>query len=154
MRISTALIPALVLSMFILIPGTHAGEVDGLIVKQSPHSAAATLDKLENIMKSKGITIFARVNHAAGAAKVDLDLAPTELLIFGNPKLGTPLMQKSRTTGIDLPMKALAWEENGQTFLAYNDPAYLKDRHGADVAPVLKKIAGALDNLTNAAIKP
>jgi uncharacterized protein (DUF302 family) len=115
-----------------------------------------TLDKLAGILKDKGITVFARVDHAEGAAGVGLDLPATQLLIFGNPKLGTPLMQAGRTAAIDLPMKALAWQDaDGQVHLAYNDPAYIADRHGLDGAEsVIAKMSGALDKLTDAATKP
>ena len=127
----------------------------GTISKKSAHSVAATIDKLEGILKEKGLTIFARIDHAAGAKKAGLELRPTELLVFGNPKLGTPLMRASQTTALDLPQKALAYQaESGDVFLVYNDPAYLSSRHkieGAD--PVLKKITGALDAFTSAAVK-
>lgn len=127
----------------------------GTISKKSTHSVAATIDKLEGILKEKGLTIFARIDHAAGAKKAGLELRPTELLVFGNPKLGTPLMKASQTTALDLPQKALAYQaESGDVFLVYNDPAYLSSRHkieGAD--PVLTKITGALDAFTSAAVK-
>ena len=128
---------------------------NGLVVKESTRSVTETISLLEETLKSKGITIFARVDHTAGAAKVDLDLRPTELLIFGNPKLGTPLMQTNQTTGIDLPLKALAYEDaNGKVLLVYNDPAYLNARHGLDEkAKVLEKISGALNNFTDVATK-
>jgi len=127
----------------------------GMISKKSAHSVAATIDKLEGILKEKGLTIFARIDHAAGAKKAGLEMRPTELLVFGNPKLGTPLMKASQTTALDLPQKALAYQaESGDVFLVYNDPAYVSSRHkieGAD--PVLKKITGALDAFTSAAVK-
>lgn len=127
----------------------------GMISKKSAHSVAETIDRLEKILTEKGLTIFARVDHAAGAKKAGLELAPTQLLIFGNPKLGTPLMKASATTALDLPQKALAHQTaSGDVFLTYNDPAYLSSRHkieGAD--KVLKKITGALDKFTSAAVK-
>ena len=106
-------------------------------------------------MQKKGLTIFARVDHAAGAKKAGLDMKPTELLIFGNPKMGTPLMLAKRTIGVDLPLKALAWQDDaGKVWLGYIDPAALKARHGlAGRDEVFKKMTGALDKLTNAAIK-
>lgn len=130
----------------------HAGP-DGLIMKKSNHSVDKTLDRLAEMLEAKGLTIFARVDHAAGAAKVDLDLPATQLLIFGNPKLGTPLMQSNRTIAIDLPQKALAWKDGeGQVWLAYNDPAYLAERHDiADRQAVRDKIAKALDTFTTKA---
>lgn len=130
----------------------QAGE--GLAIKASPYSVSQTIDRLEAIFKKKGITVFARIDHAAGAAKVGKSLPPTELIIFGNPKLGTPLMESSRKIGIALPLKILAWEDNGKVKIAYTKPSQLARRYGVvDRDPVLHKIAGALNNLTNAAIK-
>ncbi|MGH1480408.1 MAG: DUF302 domain-containing protein [Geminicoccales bacterium] len=128
---------------------------EGLVVKPSNHSVSDTIDRLQNVLEEKGLTIFARVDHQAGAAGADLELRPTELLIFGNPKLGTPLMTGAQTTAIDLPQKALAYEdESGNVFLAYNDVGYLMARHDIkDRDEVLGKIRGALDNFTNAATK-
>lgn len=127
-----------------------------LVVKASAHGVAETLDRLEAIFKKKGITVFARVDHAAGARKVGKDMAPTQLLIFGNPKIGTPLMLSNRTIGIDLPLKVLAWKDAaGKVWLAYNDPAYLKGRHGiTDRDKVFAKMTGILAKLTDAATKP
>jgi len=128
---------------------------DIVVTKKSPHSVTKTLDRLANILTAKGITVFTRVDHAAGAKTVEMDLPPTQLLIFGNPKLGTPLMQANRAVGLDLPMKALAWQDdNGQVFLSYTAPAALEQRHGlSERAAIFKKMTGALNNLTNAAIK-
>jgi len=128
----------------------------GLIVKTSAHDVATTLDRLEAVMKKKGITIFARIDHAAGAQKIGATLAPTQLLIFGNPKLGTPMMQSNQVIGIDLPLKVLAWQgADGKVRVAYNDPAYLAKRHEiADRDAVVKKMSGALNKLTDVATKP
>lgn len=125
----------------------------GLIVKPSAHGVTETLDRLEAVLKKKGVTVFARVDHAAGAKKAGLALAPTQVLIFGNPKLGTPLMQSNRAIGIDLPLKVLAWKDgNGKVWLAYNDPAYLAKRHAiADRGPVFAKMAKILGKLTDIA---
>jgi uncharacterized protein (DUF302 family) len=130
-----------------------AAAPEGMVVKSSPHSVNETLDKLEAALKKNGIRVFARVDHAAGAAAVDLELPATQLLIFGNPKLGTPLMQAERSVAIDLPMKALAYADaDGRVHLAYNDPAYLAERHGIeDREAVIRKMTGALDKLTDAA---
>lgn len=127
---------------------------DSLIVKQSAHSVADTLDRLEGILKKQGLTIFARIDHAAGAKKAGMDIKPTQLLVFGNPKMGTPLMQSNRRIAIDLPIKVLAWEdEKAAVWIAYNDPAYLKSRHQiTDKDPVFGKMTGALGKLTDAAI--
>jgi uncharacterized protein (DUF302 family) len=96
---------------------------DGLITIASSYEPTDTMNLLEAELKAKGLTIFARVDHAAGAAKVGLPLRPTELLIFGNAKGGTPLMQADQTVGIDLPLKALVWQDaSGKTWLSYNDP--------------------------------
>ena len=124
---------------------------DGLITKQSAHSVEITIDRLEAAVKAKGLNVFARVDHQQNAAGMGLEMRPETLLIFGNPKIGTPLMIASPSVGIDLPVKALAYEdEGGKVYLVYNDPAYLKARHkikGGD-GP-LAKMAGALDGLTN-----
>jgi uncharacterized protein (DUF302 family) len=89
------------------------------------------MDRLEAEVKAKGITVFARIDHAAGAAAVALSLRPTEVLIFGNAKGGTPLMQSVQTIGIDLPLKALVWQDAaGGTWLSYNDPGWIAQRHG------------------------
>lgn len=142
----------LVVSMLFLAPA-HAAAL--MVVKQSPYSVSKTLDRLTTIMKKKGITIFARVNHGAGAKSVGLELKPTELLIFGNPKLGTPLMQAKREIGVDLPLKALAWQDDaGKVWLGYTKPNALKARHGVSGRDeVFKKMTGVLDKLTSAAVK-
>lgn len=133
---------------------TPASAGEGLVVKASPYSVAETIDRLEAIFKKKGITVFARIDHAAGAAKIGDSLPPTELIIFGNPKLGTPLMKSQRKIGIALPLKVLAWEDGGKVKIAYTKPSQLAKRYGVhDQDPVVQKIAGALNNLTNAAIK-
>ena len=94
-----------------------------MVVKQSPHSVSKTLDRLTAVMQKKGLTIYARVDHAAGAKKAGLVMKPTELLIFGNPKMGTPLMLAKRTIGVDLPLKVLAWQDDaGKVWLGYITP--------------------------------
>lgn len=130
-----------------------ASAAEGLVSVKSPHTAEATMDRLESIVQDKGMTVFARIDHAAGAEKVGLSLKPTKLLIFGNPKGGTPFMQCAQSVGIDLPMKALVWEdEAGQVWLGYNDPAYLAERHGAADCPVVPKLSEALEGMTKAAV--
>ena len=105
--------------------------IDGLITMQSSFDPEATLQKLEAILHAKGLTVFAKVDHAAGAAQVGLPLRPTTVIIFGNAKGGTPLMQTAQTSGIDLPLKALVWQDaSGKTWLSYNDPAWIAKRHG------------------------
>jgi uncharacterized protein (DUF302 family) len=122
-----------------------ASAADGLIEMKSPYSAKETVDRLEKIVKQRGLTVFGRIDHAAGATKVGKSLRPTELLIFGNPKGGTPLMECAQTAGIDLPLKALVWEDaSKQVWLGYNDPAYLAKRHMAADCPVVEKLRKAL----------
>ncbi len=130
------------------------GDDSGLINKKSKYSATVTLDRLSDILKKKGITIFARINHKKNAEGVQLALRPTELLIFGNPKLGTHFFTSNQTAGIDLPMKALAWQdEKGQVWLTYNDPSYIAKRHSInDRDDIAKKMFGALDKMTAKAV--
>lgn len=125
----------------------------GLTVVPSPHDVATTMDKLEAVVTEKGMTVMARVDHGANAAKVELELRPTQLLIFGNPKAGTPLMLCSQSIAIDLPQKMLVWEaEDGKVYLGYNDPAYLKERHATEGCDeVFEKVSGALSNFAKAA---
>lgn len=126
---------------------------DGLITVKSPYTAQQTMDRLENIIKQRGLNVFARIDHAAGAAKIGKTLRPTEVLIFGNPEGGTPFMECSQTVGIDLPLKALVWEDSSaQVWLSYNDPAYLAQRHGATNCSVVGNLRNALSALTNAAV--
>ena len=104
---------------------------DGLITLPSNYGPKETMDRLEAEIKARGMVVFARVDHAAGAAQVGLSLRPTEVLIFGNAKAGTPLMQAEQTIGIDLPLKALVWQDaNGKVWLSYNEPSGLAQRHG------------------------
>jgi uncharacterized protein (DUF302 family) len=124
----------------------------GLMTVASQHRVKTTLDRLETAAKAKGMLIFARIDHAAGATSVGLLLRPTELLIFGNALGGTPLMQLAQTIGIDLPLKALAWEDAaGKTWLSYNVPAWLAARHG--VAEQGATVANALANAIAALVK-
>lgn len=130
-----------------------ASAADGLIAVKSPHSPKETMDRLEKVLKDKGMTIFARVDHAAGAAKVTKQLRPTEVLIFGNPQGGTPLMECSQTVGIDLPQKALVWEDgSGQVWLGYNDVTYVANRHGVPQCPVVGNLNQALAGFAQATV--
>jgi uncharacterized protein (DUF302 family) len=107
--------------------------IDGLIACVSKFGPKETMDRLAAAVTSRGISIMGRIDHTAAAAVVGMELRPTEVLIFGNPQAGTPLMQAVQTIGIDLPLKALVWQdEAGITWLAYNDPRWLAQRHGAD----------------------
>lgn len=130
-----------------------AGDNKGLISKKSSHSVKVTLDRMEKILKKKGITIAVRWSHDKGGKKAGIPLRPTELLIFGNPKLGTHFFTSNQTAGIDLPMKALAWKDaKGQVWLTYNDPQYIADRHGVNNRPaIVKKMTNALNKITDAA---
>ena len=122
----------------------------GLISLKSTFPVKETVDKLIHSVESKGLTVFCRVDHAAGAAGVGLPLRPTTLVIFGNAKGGTPLMQATQTIGIDLPLKVLAWEDaGGQTWLSYNDPVWLTERHriqaqGAAPANAMRTLLSAV----------
>ncbi|MGD9107302.1 MAG: DUF302 domain-containing protein [Desulfobacterales bacterium] len=129
---------------------------NGLISIKSSYDVNVTADRLEKTLTVKGMTVFTRINHAEGAQKVGKKLRPTVLIIFGNPEVGTPLMQCGQSVAIDLPQKALIWEdEAGQVWFSYNDPKYLAKRHGIkDCVEVIKKIENALSNFANAAIMP
>lgn len=132
-----------------------ATAADGLIALKSPRSATETMARLEDGVKQRGLTVFARIDQPAGAARIGKSLAPTELLIFGNPQGGTPLMECAQTAGIDLPLKALVWQDSaGQVWLGYNDPAYLAQRHGAAQCPVVENLRKALSGLAEAATAP
>lgn len=129
-----------------------AHATDGLVAVKSPHSASDTMTRLEAQVKQRGLTVFARIDHAAGAAKVNKTLRPTELLIFGNPQGGTPLMECAQNAAIDLPLKALVWEDaQAQVWLGYNDPAWLAQRHGAASCPVVPNLQKALAGIAEAA---
>jgi uncharacterized protein (DUF302 family) len=104
---------------------------NGIVDKPSNHSVDQTMDNLKNILQSKGVTLFALVDHSGEAEKVGMKMPPTKLLIFGNPKGGTPLMLAAPRIAIDLPLKILVWEDaQGQVWVSYNSPAYLQERHG------------------------
>jgi uncharacterized protein (DUF302 family) len=110
-----------------------ASPLSGVVVLASVHPVSTTVDRLESLLKEKGIMIFARIDFSGDAGRAGLQLRPEQMLIFGNPKSGTPLMQAVPTVGLDLPLKALAWEDaEGKTWLAYNDPKYIVQRHGVE----------------------
>ena len=118
---------------------------NGLVTVKSSHRVKETIDKLAAIVTAKGMEVFARIDHGGGATAAGLTLRPTELLIFGNAKGGTPLMQQKQAIGIDLPLKALAYEDaDGTVWLCYNDPAWLAARYGISAAEVTKNLAAAL----------
>ena len=127
--------------------------VQGLKTIKSSHAPRETMNRLEAAVTAKGLTVFARIDHAAGASAAGLPLRPTEVLIFGNAKGGTPLMQAAQTIGIDLPLKVLVWQDAaGETWLSWNDPAWLAARHdisGADA--VVGRLAAMLDEVAKTA---
>jgi uncharacterized protein (DUF302 family) len=127
---------------------------NGMITIASDLPVGETIDRLAELATAKGLSIFARIDHAGGAAKVGMELRPTQLLIFGNPNGGTPLMQDRQTAGIDLPLKALAFEdENGRVWLAYDDPGWIAARHGlgAESRKAVDAIATGIAALTKSA---
>jgi uncharacterized protein (DUF302 family) len=129
---------------------------DGLVTVACDHPVKEAIDRLEAALRAKGVTVFARVDHAAGAASVEMQLRPTEVLIFGNPKAGTPLMQANQTIGLDLPLKILAWEDaEGKVWLTYNDPDWLARRHrlGSSAKSAVDALAVVLANFAKAAAK-
>jgi len=123
---------------------------NGLITAKSPYPVDETLDRFEAAVTNKGMTIFARIDHAEEAAKVGKKLQPTVVLIFGNPTIGTLLMQSTQTAAIDLPLKLLAWEDDGgQVWIAYNNPDYLVKRHAiTDRDPIVEKMRKAMSHFT------
>jgi uncharacterized protein (DUF302 family) len=143
------------LAMGLVLSTSLWAQTDGLISVVSPRSAAETMTRLETIVKERGLNVFARIDHAAGATKIGKTLRPTELLIFGNPQGGTPLMECAQTAGIDLPLKALVWtDEAGKTMLSYNEPEYLAKRHGAASCPAVENLKKALGGIAQATIAP
>jgi len=128
---------------------------NGLTTIASHHAVKDTIDRLEAEVKAKGMTVFARIDHAKGARDVGLALRPTELLIFGNARAGTPLMQAQQTAGIDLPLKALAWEDAaGKVWLSCNEPDWVAARHGIAAGGPTQAMSAALAAVTTAAAEP
>jgi uncharacterized protein (DUF302 family) len=146
----------LLIILFTLFTSNLVFADQGLITKSSAFSVKETIDRLENVLQKKGITVALRWAHHEKANKVDIQLRPTELLIFGNPKLGSHMFTSQQTAGIDFPMKALAWEdEKGKVWLTYNDPSYLAKRHGiSDRDKIVAKMSGALNKFSDIATKP
>jgi uncharacterized protein (DUF302 family) len=144
---------ALALAFLALAPAPGFA-ADGLTAVKSPYSVKETIDRLEAAAKARNLTVFLRVDHAAGAQKAGKTLRATELLVFGNPQGGTPLMECAQSAGIDLPLKALAWQDvAGQVWLGYNEPAYLAARHGARTCAVVPNLKKALEGLAAEATK-
>lgn len=147
------LVVVLVLAPFV-VPKVFAGE--GLISVKSIYGEKETADRVERLVKERGMTLFDRIDHAKGARTVGMDLRPTEVLIFGNPKGGTPLMKCAQTAGIDLPLKILVWEDEAKTVrVGYVDPEELKERHGIKGCDeVIRKMKGFLKKLASDASGP
>ncbi len=119
----------------------NATTTKGIIARPSHHSVEETVERVKNILQSKGITLFALIDHSGEAKRVGMKMPPTRLLLFGNPKAGTPLMLAAPSSAIDLPLKLLIWEDaDGKVWVSYNDPEYLQERHGFPSA-LLQNIA-------------
>ena len=132
----------------------HTMAAEGLTTIPSSYGPKDTMNRLKAAVKAKGMTVFARIDHAAGASAVALSLRPTEVLIFGNAKAGTPLMQSVQTIGLDLPLKVLVWQDiSGKTWLSYNDPAWLATRHrlSSEAEAAVGSITAALHAVATAA---
>jgi len=127
--------------------------MEGLLSIRSRFGPNETMDRLEAAIRAHGMKVFARIDHAAGASEAGLELRPTEVIIFGNARGGTPLMQSVQTIGIDLPLKALVWEDaSGTTWLSYNEPSWIAQRHGvANAEPVVSKMSAALSAMSRKA---
>ncbi len=127
--------------------------MEGLLSIRSRFGPNETMDRLEAAIRAQGMKVFARIDHAAGASEAGLELRPTEVIIFGNARGGTPLMQSVQTIGIDLPLKALVWEDaSGTTWLSYNEPSWIAQRHGvANAEPVVSKMSAALSAMSRKA---
>ena len=132
------------------------GVREGLRTIPSHFPPKETMDRLEAEIRASELTVFARIDHAAGAAEVGLTLRPTEVIIFGNARGGTPLMQSAQTTGIDLPLKALVWQDAaGQTWISYNEVRWIAQRHGvSDANGIVSKMTALLSSLTRKAANP
>src|SRR5210317_1360525 len=126
---------------------------DGMVNVQSNFNVEETADRMESILKEKGMTVFNRIKHSEAAAAVGIELRHTELILFGNPKVGSPLMKCQQSVAIDLPQKALIWEDaNAKVWISYNDPVYLEKRHNiAGCKEVISKIKKALSGITKSA---
>ena len=140
-------------SALLLLAASASYAADGLVAVKSPYRAKETMDRLAAVVEQRGLNVFARVDHAAGAAKIGKRLRPTEVLVFGNPQGGTPFMECAQSVGIDLPLKALVWEDaQGQVWLGYNDPAFLARRHGASQCPAVDGLTKAQAGLAEATV--
>lgn len=132
--------------------GEDAMAAEGLKTLRSMYGPSETMARLKEAVEAGGMTVFAQIDHAAGAETVGLQLRPTNLLIFGSPKGGTPLMQSAQTSGIDLPLKALVWEDGaGTTWLSYETPTWIAARHDAQSTVAIGAMTAAIDSVVTAA---
>jgi uncharacterized protein (DUF302 family) len=146
------MIRRLAILMLLVVPAQVFAADDGVTKRESPYSVPQTLDRLEAVLKERGIAVFARIDHAGEAAKVGLQLPPTQVLVFGNPRAGTPLMVAHPTIAIDLPMKALAWQDaTGKVWIGFNSVDYMKKRH--DLTDEQAKVLAVAGVLIDAALK-
>jgi len=138
--------------LFLFMMPTMPALADNWIIKESASSVAETADKLAAAAEGAGATVFARVDHAAGAEAVGEEMAPMIMVMFGNPKIGTPVLKAAPQSGLDLPLRVLVWDDGGVTKVGYLDPQDLKARYGVEGADAaFETVAGALDKLTGAA---
>lgn len=143
---------SLLIAVLALLPVGSLRAADGIASRASAYSVAETVDRLEAILRSRNITVFAKIDHAAEASKVGLTMPPTQLLIFGNPRGGTPLMLAAPTIGIDLPLKILVWQDSvGKVSVSYNTADFLRQRHGLNEEQA--KPLNAVEGLVDAALK-
>ncbi len=144
---------SILITLLILLAVIPMNAVEGLVNIESPFSVGKTADRIESILNEKGMTIFNRINHSESASKIDIELRDTELIIFGNPKVGSPLMKCQQSIAIDLPQKMLIWkDEKGRVWISYNDPYYLVNRHNlTGCEEVISKIENALAGISKAA---
>jgi len=149
--IALSVMLTLAISLSSFAPTEEKVKDNGLMKRQSKYSVKETADRFESAIKAKGLTFFARINHSENAKRVGKELRPTELIIFGNPKAGTPLMLSNQTIGIDLPQKALIWQdESGKVWVACNKPKYLAKRHNiTDQDELIKNIKKLLGTIMN-----
>lgn len=150
---SNKLITGLLITFCIINTEIKAADSNGIVKLKSVNSVTETINKLVTVLNNKGMTIFKRIDHAAGAKNAGLQLRATELLIFGKPRVGTPLMLCSQTAALDLPQKALAYEdEKGQVWLIYNDPGYMVKRHNiTGCEKAIQKVTNALARFSKTA---
>ncbi len=151
MKLTASMI--LLLALVSQAPLAGAGSI---VITRSAYDVNETINRLEAALQAKGVTVFARIDHAANARRVNVALRPVQLLIFGNPKLGSPLLESNPMVGLDLPMKALAWEDaDGKVWLGYTAAATIAERYRIeDRAAVIDKMTGALKNFAAAATRP